>query len=89
MAAFAQHYACQGASLVAQMVKNLLAVQETWVRSLGREDPLEKGMAAHSHILAWEIPWSEEPCGLQSMGSKRVGYSLVTEHARTSTVSKN
>ena len=56
MAAFAQHYACQGASLVAQMVKNLPAVQETWVRSLGREDPLEEGMATHSSILAWRIP---------------------------------
>ena len=70
MAAFAQHYACQGASLVAEMVKNLLAVQETWVRSLGREDPLEKGMSTHSNILAWGIPWTEEPGGPQSMGHK-------------------
>ena len=54
------------------MVKNLPAVQETWVRSLGQEDPLEKGMAAHSSILAWQIPWTEEPGGLQSMGSQRV-----------------
>ena len=74
MAAFAQHYACQGASLVAQMVKNLLAVQETWVRSLGREDPLEKGMSTHSNILAWGIPWTEEPGGPQSMGSQRVRH---------------
>ena len=51
-------------------VKNLLAVQETWVRSLGREGPLEKGMAAHPSILAWRIPWTEEPGGLQSMGSQ-------------------
>ena len=55
------------ASLVAQMVKNLTAVQETWVRSLGWEDPLEKEMATHSSILAWRIPWTEEPGGLQSM----------------------
>ena len=54
----------QGASLVAQMVKNLPAVQETQVRSLGREDPLEKEMATHSSILAWKIPWTEEPHGL-------------------------
>ena len=50
------------------MVKNLPAVQETWVRSLGQEDPLEKEMATHSSILAWEIPWTEEPGRLQSMG---------------------
>ena len=56
------------APLVAQTVKNLLAMQETQVRSLGGEDPLEKGMATHSSILAWRIPWTEEPGGLQSMG---------------------
>ena len=55
------------ASLLAQMVKNLPAMQETGVRSLGREDPLEKGMATHSSILAWRIPWTEEPGGLQSI----------------------
>ena len=54
------------------VVKNLLAMQETRVRSLGWEDPLEKGMATHSSILAWRIPWIEEPGGLQSMGSQRV-----------------
>ena len=53
------------------MAKNLPAVQETWVPSLGREDPLEKEMAIHSYILAWEIPWTEEPGGLQSMGSQK------------------
>ena len=53
---------------MAQTVKNLLAMRETWVRSLGREDPLEKGMETHSSILAWEITWIEEPGGLQSMG---------------------
>ena len=64
-----------GASLVAQTVKNLSAMQETQVRSLGQEDPLEKGMATHSTILAWRIPWTEEPGGLQSMGSQRVGHN--------------
>ena len=54
---------------MAQMVKNLPAMQETQVRSLGQEDSLEKGMATHSSILAWRIPWTEEPGGLQSMGS--------------------
>ena len=56
------------ASLVSQMVKNLPAMQKTWVRSLGLKDPLEKGMAIHSSVLAWTIPWTEEPGGLQSMG---------------------
>ena len=62
------------ASLVAQMVKNLPAMQETWVRSLGWEDPLEEGTATHSSILAWRFPWTEQPGSLQSMGSQRVGY---------------
>ena len=57
---------------MAQMVKNLPAMQETLVQSLGQEDPLEKGMATHSSILAWRIPWTEEPGGLQSMGLQRV-----------------
>ena len=57
-------------SIVAQTVKNLSAVQEAQVRSLGREDPLEKEMASHSRILAWGIPWTEEPGKLQSMGSQ-------------------
>ena len=57
-----------GASLVAPMVKNMLAMQETRVQSLGQKDPLEKKMATHSNILAWEIPWTEEPGRLQSMG---------------------
>ena len=59
---------------VPQMVKNLPAMQETWVRSLGQEDPLGKGMAIHINILAWEILWTEEPGGLQSMGLQRVRY---------------
>ena len=62
------------ASLVAQMVKCLPAMWETWVRFLAREDPLEKEMAIHSSTLAWKIPWMEEPDRLQSMGSQRVGY---------------
>ena len=66
------------ASLMAQMVKNLLAMQETWVWSLGREDPLEKGMETHSSILSWIFPWTEEPGWLQSMGSQRVGHDWVT-----------
>ena len=60
------------ASLVAQTVTP--AALETWVRSLGWEDPLEEGMAINSSILVWEIPWTEEPGGLQSMGSQRVGH---------------
>ena len=59
---------------MAQKVKNLPAMQETWVQSLGWEAPLEKGMATHSSILAGRIPWIEEPGGLQSMGSQRVGH---------------
>ena len=62
------------ASLVAQTIKNLPAMQKTQIRSLGQEDPLEKGMATHSSILAWEIPWTEEPGGLQSIGLQRVGH---------------
>ena len=64
-----------GVSLVAQRAKNLPAKQETWVWSLGWEDPLEKRMATHSSILVWRIPWTEEPGGLQSMGSQRVRYN--------------
>ena len=63
------------ASLVAQLVKNPPAMQETQVRSLGQEDPLEKGMATHSSILAWEIPWTEEPGGLPFMGLQRGGHN--------------
>ena len=58
------------------MVKCLPAMQETWVRSLGWDDPLEKEMAPHSSILAWEIPWTEEPGGLQSMGLQKSGTQL-------------
>ena len=59
------------------MVKNMLTMQETqemWVQSLGQKNPLEEGTATHSSILAWRIPWTEEPCGLQSMGSQVVGH---------------
>ena len=65
----------QWASLVAQMVKNLPAVLETWVRSLDWEDSLEKEMATQASVLAWRIPWTEEPGGLQSMGLQKVGYN--------------
>ena len=64
-----------GASLVAQMVKDPSAMQETWVWWLGQEDPLEKGMATHSRILAWRIPWTEDPGRLQSLELKRVRYN--------------
>ena len=65
------------ASLVAQRIKCLPAMQETRVQSLGREDPLEKEMATHSSILAWRIPWTEEPGGLQSTGLQRVGHNFT------------
>ena len=67
-----------GAFLVAQRIKHLPAMQETWVRSLGWEDPLEKEMATHSSIPSWRIPWTEEPGRLQSMGSQRVRHNWVT-----------
>ena len=76
------HYYQLGASLVAQTVKNLPAMQETHIRSLGQEDPLEKGMATHSSILDWEVPWTEEPGGLQSWGCKE---SDTTERISTYT----
>ena len=63
----------EAASLVAQMAKSLVVMQETWVQSLGLEGALEKEMANHSSVLAWRIPWTEKPGGLQSMGSQRVG----------------
>ena len=66
------------ALLVAQMVKRLPTMWETWVQSLGREDPLEKKMATHSSTLAWRIPWKEEPGGLKSMGLQRVGHDWAT-----------
>ena len=81
----------KGASLVVQTVKNLPATQETQVWSLGQEDdPLEKGMATHSSILAWRIPWTVEPGGLQSMGSQRVRHDWVTNtHTHTQHHRKN
>ena len=72
-------YSCP--SLEAQLVKNPLAMQEIWVQSLGWEDPLEEGMATHSGILAWRITWTEEPGGLQSMRSRRVGHDWATKHS--------
>ena len=70
---------CNGASLVAQMVKYLTAMQETQVQSLGRKNPLQKKMATYPSILAWEIPWTEEPGGLQSMGLQRDGHDFMTK----------
>ena len=76
-----------GSHLVAQMVKNLSAMWKTRVRSLGQEDALEKGMTTHSSIFAWRIPWTEEPGGLQSMGSQRVGHdwtaNTLTSHRQS------
>ena len=69
-----------GASLVAKMVKNLPAMQKTRVQTLGGKEPLEKEMATYSSILPWRIPWTEEPGGLQPMGSQRVRHDWVTEH---------
>ena len=65
---------CMWASLVAQMVKNLSEMQDTWVQSLSQEDSLENGMATHFSILAWKSTWAEEPSRLQSMGSQRIGH---------------
>ena len=76
--AFVNIYLALWASLVAQMVKNPLVMQEAWVRSLGWEDSLEKGTATHSSILAWRIPWMEEPGRLQSLGLLRVGHDWAT-----------
>ena len=70
-----EYYIYNGTSQVAQMVKNLPGMSETWVQSLGQEDPLEEGTATHSSILAWRIPRTEEPGGLQSMGAQRVGHN--------------
>ena len=66
-------------SLVAQRLKHLPTMREAWVRSLGREDPLEKEMATHSSILSWRIPWTEEPGGLQSTGLQRVGHDWASD----------
>ena len=70
------------ASLVVQSVDNLPAIQKTWIQSLGQEDPLEEEMATHSSILAWRIPWTEEPGGLQSMGLQRVRHDWMTNTTR-------
>ena len=69
-----KHTLTNWTSLMAQMVKCLPAMQETWVQFLGREDTLEKEMATHSNTFAWKIPWTEQPGRLQSMGSQRVGH---------------
>ena len=76
------------ASLIAQLVKNLPAVQETWVQSLSQEDPLEKEMVNYSSIFAWKIPWTEELGGLQSMGCRELGtteqLTLPSQPTKTS-----
>ena len=84
---FVSDYEKAWASLVAQRLKHLPAMQETWVRSLGQENPLEKEMATHSSVLAWRIPGTAEPGGLPSVGSHRVGHDwsdLVVVVVRTS-----
>ena len=78
----------KNASLVAQRLKHLPGMWETWVQSLGREDPLEKEMATHSSTLAWRIPWREEPGRLQSMGSQRVGHDWVASFTSLTYVKK-
>ena len=70
---------------IAHMVKNQLAMWETWVQSLDWEDPLENGMATHSSILAWRIPWTEEPGGLPSMGLQRAVHDLTAKQITTTT----
>ena len=77
---FLQYTVVYVTSLVAQTVKNPPAMQEIWVWSLGQEDPLEKGTAIHSSILAWRIPWTEEPGGLQSMGLKELDTTEQLTH---------
>ena len=79
---FLKNYLSHQASQVALVVKSLPAMQETWVWSLGWEDPPEKGMETHSSILAWRIPWTEEPGGLQPMGSQTVRHDLVAKHTQ-------
>ena len=71
------------ASLIAQLVENPPAMQETLVEFLGWEGPLEEGMATHSRFLAWRIPWTEEPGGLQSMGSQRIRHGQTNLHLQS------
>ena len=83
-----KHLIPSWASLVSKMVKNLSAIEETQDQSLGWEDPLEEGMATHSSILAWKIPWTEQPCGLQSLGSQRVGHDwAINTHTHNKFIS--
>ena len=72
-----------------QVVKSSPEMWEIWVPSMGLKDPLEKGMATHSSILAWEIPWTEEPGGLQSLESQRVGHNWVTKHSTAQSIKMN
>ena len=79
MCSLASLYKPSQTSQVGQWLRTPLPMQETQIPSLGREDLLEEEMATHSSVLAWEIPWTEEPGGLQSMGLQRVGHNLATE----------
>ena len=85
LARFIYNYTYMWTSLVAQLGENPPAVRETWVQSLGWENPLEKGKATRPSILAWRIPLTEEPGGLQSMGSQRVGDNWASKHTHTNT----
>ena len=80
-----RNYKIRWASLVAQMLQNLPATQETQLRSLGQEDPLEKGMSTHSSILAWRTPFTEDPAGLQSMGLQKLDMTEQLTHTHTHT----
>ena len=73
-------YVCITKGFPAQMVKNLTAMWETWVQSLGWEDPLEEGIATHSSVLAWRCPWTKEHGGLSSTGLQRVGHDSASKH---------
>ena len=84
-----KHLSGNWASLVVQRLKRLPEMWETWVRSLGWEDPLEKAMAPHSSTLAWRIPWMEEPGGLQSTGSQRVGHDWATSLTHSGNIQMN
>ena len=84
-----EHINIDGASMMAQMVKNLPAMQETWVQSLSQEDSLEKRMATHSRILAWRIPWREEPGRQQFIGLQRVRHDWVIKHSTAALYGKS
>ena len=78
-----EHFKIKESQIILKILKNLPAMRETWVWSVGWEDPLEEGMTTHSSVLAWRIPWTEEPGGLQSMGSQRLRYDWAKKHTYT------